>query len=105
MPGFKFISSGSSSSVPFIGVGQRNLIADSITATTGTFGSINNKERNSFGINALNSLSYRKSFYELQNDLYTNDTTVYSLSSTTDYNRNTFASSLQFKSSAQGISW
>ena len=34
MPGFKFISSGSSSSVPGIGVGSKNINVDSITATT-----------------------------------------------------------------------
>ena len=46
MPGFKFIGSGSSSSVAPIAVGQRNLNADSITATTGTFSNLNVSDTN-----------------------------------------------------------
>ena len=72
-------------------------------------GSIEYNQRIPSGINTLNSISYRKSFYYYQNDLYPSnkdDKELFKLKSDlSNYNRMNFAKSLLFKSSLMDISY
>jgi hypothetical protein len=73
--------------------------------TDGTFTAA---RRNSYGLNATNSLIQRVSMYELQNDVTPvvgSLPTAYSLSSASAYDRNAMATALKFKTNASGISY